>query len=152
MVSNQIKIQDTLKLLRKEEPKIKISREDYAKLCSLFFKFLSELLLQSYTVTLPARLGQLCIVGKKINFERFSKIKHVREVNWKATKELREKGKQGFIYYLNEHTDYVRYSLKWYKKQVPIINKHFYCFTACRFYQRKRAQKIKEGQEFLIEV
>jgi hypothetical protein len=149
MVSNQIPCVKTYPSFKKEKG-IKISRKHYTMLFSLYCIFIRKKILQGYLVSLPAGLGNLQIIGKKIKFENFTKRKQVKSINWKATNKLRASGREGFIYFLNEHTENITYKLCWKNTKHQIINKTFYKFTPCRGIKKSMGEKINTGQEYLI--
>jgi len=149
MVSNQISAISTFRAF-KEEYNSKMSTKDYQKLYSSYCDFLAKKILEGYEVSLPSNLGTIQVMGKKINFGAYSRRKHDREINWEATNKLRAEGKSGFIYFLNEDTDYTRFKITWNSRTRAIINKTFYKFTSTRGIKRSLAKSIKEGKEYLI--
>ena len=42
-----------------------IEKKDYTNICSLYHKFLIRKILEGYIVRLPAKMGTLCVTGKK---------------------------------------------------------------------------------------
>ena len=122
----------------------------YLKVVNLFMKFLISTLLETGEIVLPERLGRLEIGGKKIKVRvEEGKIKGLAP-DWIKTKELwnsnlEAREKKEIIYHFNEHTNGVRYSVKWSKNRVLVENKTLYDFILTRTNKRNLSKLIKNN-------
>lgn len=127
----------------------------YLEIINKFFKFISYKLLNNGTCIFPERLGKLEVIGRKVNIRlEDNKIKGLAP-DWIKTKELwsndeeAKKNKQ-LVYYFNEHTNGIRYSIKWLKNRVLVENKTLYDLILTRTNKRNLSNLIKQGKEYLI--
>lgn len=141
--------------LAKEDNKKIPHRDIYYPVLSLFMEYLSEQLLNEGLITLPYGLGKLCIIGctKKIKFKD-NKIVGL-PVDWLETKKLWERDKESkknkqLVFFLNEHTNGIMYSFRWYRTNVYSTNKNLYDFRPCRGIKKKLCNNIKSGKEYLL--
>lgn len=129
--------------------KIKIvSKSDYNLILQLFFKFLSNKIIQGVDIRLPFGIGMLGVRGckPKLTIDDNNNIKNITP-DWKATKELWETNEKAKLekYVVpnsNEHSDGIRYKLKWFKRNSLILNKNVYTFRLSRENKRKISKEI----------
>ena len=131
-----------------------VDRKLYNEIIYGFMEYISNILIDKGELKLPERLGTLKIVGKKPNYKvtEDNKIKGLA-IDWKTTRELWEEQdvKEGqYVYFMNEHTNNIRYKTIWYKQNVLIPMKEIYKFILCRKLKRTLAKSIKDGHEYLI--
>ena len=135
--------------------KSEVTKKEYCNIAEDFLKFISSKLLEGYTVKLPERLGYLYVMGRKIKpviDKETGQIKGLAP-DWRQTKEYwaknpEAKDKKELLYFLNEHTQQIRYKLFWSKKRIFLNNKYIYSFRFTRANKRALAKLIKEGKEF----
>lgn len=121
-----------------------------------FIKFLISQLFQGEVVALPARLGTLEVIGRKVKpkLDSDGKITNLAP-DWKGTKELWEvceecKENKQIVYHFNEHTNGVRYKIHWSKNKVIVKNKILYSLVFSRANKRELNRLINSGKEYLI--
>lgn len=136
-----------------EEP---VPVSDYIKINELYNKFLIGKALESFEVTLPSKLGTLCIVGRKprLRFDENGKPLGLAP-DWVKTKQLWEsnpeaKERKQLLYHTNAETEGVRYKWVWSKKNILIENKTLYALRLTRTNKRTVHRMIKEGKQFII--
>lgn len=154
--NTKVSTMDIYKGYKKTHPKYKTKLNDFRDISQGFTSILREELLEEGSIALPHRLGTMKIVGRtvvpKVNDE--GQITNL-PVDWQSTKELWNKSPKAklekqLVYHFNEHTQYVRYKLGWYRKNVFLKNKNFYYFDACRDLKRQIAKEIKNNKEYTI--
>lgn len=125
---------DSFKEFNKTQRKDSLLYIDYKKyksICADFNKeIVNHILLDSGTLKLPHRLGEIRIQKKKMNFTSKENLK----IDWKKTKEI---GKR--IYHLNDHTNNYRYKWYWTKTRAIVKNKSYYSFIPTRANKRTLA-------------
>lgn len=136
-----------------------VTLTEYIAIINGFALFLIRKIFEGYDVELShdTSLGVLGIRGRKVEARIDEETGHIKKlhVDWKATKELWErrpdlKEAKHLVFYMNEHTNGVRYAVKWIKDKTKLINKTFYKFVPCRANKRQLAKLIKDGKEYLI--
>lgn len=139
---------------RKNEPNKIVTVELYLKIVEGFLKHLLSSLFSGKDIRIPERLGIMEITGKKVVpwVDVDGKIRGAC-IDKGGTKKLHEtdpeaKANNTLLYHFNEHTNGVRYSLKWVKKDVNIKYKFNYYFRMSRANKRTTPKVIKEGVEF----
>lgn len=127
----------------------------YLIVAAKYHKFLIEKVLEGHEVTLPARLGTLCIVGKKQK-PRFDEEGNVVGLapDWPKTKALWErdpeaKKQRKRIFHLNAETDNYRFKYLWSKSRVIVENKTLYALRMTRANKRAVHNKIKQGVQYI---
>ena len=127
----------------------------YIKIVNSFMKFLIRKLFQTGEITLPERLGNLFVIGKKvkIRFEE-GEIKGLAP-DWVKTKELwdsdsKAKKDKQLVYHFNEDTNGVRYKFFWSKNRVLVTNKTLYTLKMTKTNKKELSKLIKKGKEYLI--
>lgn len=153
-------IQDCYKYYKTLDDK-PVTIATYRAIVNGFVKYMVRKLLEGYDVRLSASetLGTLAIRGIKIKPELDDEgnVKNAAP-DWRATNKLWEKypelkEKKQLVYHLNEHTNNVRYSIKWFRGNAKLPNKWFYSFTATKGgngTKRQLSKLIKEGKEYLV--
>lgn len=133
-----------------------IPKSDYLKLVNGFFKFLMELIFQGYEIKLPNRGGSIAIIGRKQKPRIIDgEIKGLAP-DWVKTKALRDtnpeaKEKRTIVYHLNDHTNGIRYAIRWIKKNMNWENKSFYSIRFSWTNKRLASDLFKEGKEYIVE-
>jgi len=133
-----------------------IEKKDYTNICSLYHKFLIRKILEGNIVRLPAKMGTLCVTGKKQKIRRDEQGNIISLApDWRKTIEYwkkNETAKQNkkIIYCTNEHSNGVRYKYLWSKKNVTVPYKNLYSLRLVRENKRAVRDAVLRGQEFLI--
>lgn len=165
-----------IKLIEKLEAKLGVTPEVkdpgmtvYINIVHGYLKFLMRKVLEGNDIRLGAKLGIVGIRGKKIMPEIGwdGKIKGVAP-SWSKTKakwtkeaeamgltfkeflDKVPKNERKLVFCFNEHTEYIRYRIVWYKKNVIVGNKTFYGLTFNRVNRRALWKLINEGKEYLV--
>lgn len=139
----------------KEDVAEPIDIKTYILIVNGYMKFLISKLFARGEVMLPARMGNLDIIGTKPSIEiQDGKIKGLAP-NWAATKELWESDEESrinkqLVYHFNEETNGIRYRIRWSKNRVMVSNKSLYSLRISRDNKRELSRLIKEGKEYLI--
>lgn len=135
-----------------------ISVMEYCKILNGFFKFLFSLVLEGHEVKLPQSMGSMYIRGikAKISVGEDGRIRGAA-YDWKETNALWErcpecKERKQYVYHLNEHTNGLRYSLKWFKSKISAENIHLYSFQLAKPNKRDITRLIKSGKEYNTEI
>lgn len=132
-----------------------IDLKKFISIANSFMKFLSKRLLNKGIVGIPERLGNLNIVGKKVNVRiEDGQIKGLAP-DWVRTKELwtqdqDAKDKKQLVYHFNEQTNGIRYKFFWSKNRVLVSNKTLYNLKLTRTNKRELSQLVKNGKEYII--
>ena len=126
----------------------------YKEISIGFLKFLGDKLLDKGEILLPEKLGFIRIYGKKpkMRIKEDNKINGLA-IDWKATKEFwAEEGMDAnqYVYFMNEHTNGVRYKTVWYNSSFVVKNKNNYKFILCRAMKKSLANTIRNGKEYII--
>lgn len=131
-----------------------VDLKTYLTLAADYNKFLMNKVLSGKEVTLPSRMGTLCISGKE------QKIKVDNEGNilglapdWVSTKKLWANNKEAkeskkLLYHMNSHTDNVRYKFLWSKKNVLVENKTLYSLRLTRTNKRAVHERVLSGVKY----
>ena len=147
-------IRDSYKEYKSEVDK-PVDIKTYVSIVNGFIKFLVTKLFFKGEVSLPDRLGNIQIIGKKVKVQlEEGKIKGLAP-DWKATKELWESDTQcrenkQLVYHFNEETNGVRYRFFWSKNRALVPNKTLYNLKMTRTNKRYLSQLIRQGKEYLI--
>ena len=141
----------------------------YINIVHGYFKFLMKKVFEGNDVRLGAKLGIIGIRGKKVmpTIGWDGKVKGVAP-SWGKTKakwveeakamgitfeeflEKVPKKDRKLVFCFNEHTEYIRYRIVWYKRNVIVNNKTFYGLTFNRVNRRTLWNLINEGKEYLV--
>ena len=134
-----------------------VNIKTYVLINSLYNKFLTSKVLEGHEVTLPARLGTLCILGSKsvLKIEE-GKVKGLAP-DWVSTKKLWDTNPQAklakkLLYHTNTHTDGVRYKWHWSKNNVLVENKSLYALRLTRENKRAVHSTILEGKQYKTKI
>lgn len=134
-----------------------------------YLKFLMKKVLEGNDVRLGARLGTIGVRGKKVlpKIGWDGKIKGVVP-SWSKTKikwtedakamgltfeeylNVVPKEERQLVFCFNEHTEYIRYRIVWYKKNVIVSNKTFYRLAFNRVNRRALWNLLNSGKEYLV--
>ena len=132
-----------------------INISQYVQIVNQFMKFLINRLFEKGQVSLPEKLGNLQIVGKKVKVKiEDGQIKGLAP-DWVKTKELWEKDAEAkknkqLVYHFNEETNGIRYKFFWSKNRVLVSNKTLYNLRMTRSNKRELSKLVREGKEYLI--
>lgn len=127
----------------------------YKQINDLYMKFLCLKVMEGNSITLPARLGVLSIMGQKHKVKlKDGKLSGLAP-DWVKTKELwkknpEAKAKKQLMYHTNSHTDGVRYKWFWSKRNVLIENKTLYALKMTRANKRAVHQTILDGNQYKV--
>jgi len=141
----------------------------YINIVHGYLKFLMKKVFEGNDVRLGAKLGIIGVRGKKVIPEIGwdGKVKGVApswgktKAKWvEEAKDMRltfeeflqkvPKHERKLVFCFNEHTEYIRYRIVWYKKNVIVENKTFYGLTFNRINRRTLWNLINEGKEYLV--
>ena len=129
----------------------------YTEIVYGFFKYMVSLILDGHEIKLPQNCGTMYVKGKVIKpkLDAFGNITGASP-DWVKTKQLRESNPQAaadrkIVYHLNDHTNGIRYAIKWTKKNIIAENKSFYSFRAVRAVKRTLSDLIKNNKEYIVE-
>nr|DAS64683.1 MAG TPA: hypothetical protein [Caudoviricetes sp.] len=134
-----------------------INDKMYKEIIYGFLKYLGDKLLENGEVLFPERLGSLYIYGKKLNCKVVDNKLVGATIDWKSSKKLWEeneecaKNKQ-LVYFMNEHSNNLRYKTIWRNTRVLVPNKTVYKFILCRNMKRRLSKEIFNGKEYRIKV
>ena len=132
-----------------------INISQYVQIVNQFMKFLINRLFEKGQVSLPEKLGNLQIIGKKVKVKiEDGQIKGLVP-DWVKTKELWEKDAEAkknkqLVYHFNEQTNGIRYRFFWSKNRVLVSNKTLFNIKMTRTNKRTLSQLVKNGKEYLI--
>lgn len=154
MIKTESNTRDSYKLyktLTKKPQDIKI----YILIANAYMKFIIQHIVEGYEVSLPARLGNLSIIGSKKKIKFDEKGLPLLPPNWARTKKLWENNPQArlerrLVYCTNEESNGVIYKYLWSKNRVPIENKTLYALRMTRLNKRTVSDAIKSGKEYFI--
>jgi len=147
-------VRDSYKLYKKsvENP---VDIQTYIKYVNDYHKFLMNKVFEGNEITLPARMGTLCIVGKKqkVSFDEDGKVKGLAP-DWVKTKQLwnsnsEAKERKQLLYHTNSHTDNTRYRFAWSKINILAKNKILYSLRMTRDNKRAVHDLILQGKQFI---
>lgn len=155
MSNPSIGLRDAYKLYRKEYQNT-VLLTVYLQVITGYAKFMTEKLLDSEVVPLAERLGDIEISGSKLKptIDEQGRIQGLSP-NWKATNDLwatceKCKEEKQLVYHFDEHTQGLRYKLRWSKKKVFVENKDFYSFRLSFHNKKAIAKSLKEGAEYYV--
>jgi len=136
---------------------VDISYKEFIEITKGFMQFIMKKVLDGESVQLPLNAGKLEVVGKKIR----PKLKPDGTMSgvapdWVATKKLRDenpeaKKKRTVVYHFNEHSNGVRYKIRWYKLHSGVKNRSVYAFYLARKNKRELSDNIMKGKEYRVE-
>lgn len=147
-------LRDSYKLYKEECENI-VDMKTYLHIAAEYNKFLISEVLTGEEVTLPSRMGTLCIRGKKQNI-RFDENGEPIGLapDWVKTKKLWDrnpdaKQRRQRVFHTNPHTDGYRFKFVWSKKRVLVENKTLYALKMTRSNKRAVHNSLLEGKEYL---
>ena len=147
-------LRDSFKMY-KQECENPVDIKTYLLIAADYNKFLMDKVLQGEEVSLPSRMGTLCIMGKKqkIRFNEDGKVIGLAP-DWVKTKKLWDenpeaKKQKKLVYHTNDHSDNIRYKYSWSKFRVLVENKTLYSLRVTRTNKRAVHERIISGQEYL---
>lgn len=134
-----------------------------------FVKFIVQKVFDGYDVQLSTNhsLGSLAIHGRRVE-PRLDNNGEIRGAapNWHESKKIwrRLAEEQGLtyeeycdsvplenrpkIFFLNSHSNYTRYSFKWRRTKMNMMNKLYYSLVMCRTNKRTSSRLVREGKEY----
>lgn len=141
----------------------------YLKIIYGYFKFLIKKLFEGHDIRLPVRLGIIAIRGRKVipTFDWKGDIKGVAP-SWSKTKiswtekakelglslaeyiEKIPKKERNLVYCFNEHSEFIKYRIVWFRNKAIVNNKTFYGLTFNRVNRRMLWKLINEGKEYYV--
>ena len=131
-----------------------VNLKTYLLITSIYNKFIINKVLEGNEVTLPSRMGTLCIIGRKqkIRYDENGKIIGLAP-DWVKTKKLwdtnpKAKEKKQLVYHTNLHSDNTRYKYLWSKCKVLAENKTIYALRMARVNKRAVYKLIKQGKQY----
>lgn len=137
----------------KDNTETPVDKKIYFEILYKFMEYLNELIVSGYKLILP-NIGDMFMAGKKIipRFDEDGNVKNLA-INWKETNKLWEENEEAkqnkkFVYYVNEHTNLVRYKLLWKKENAKFLNKTLYSFVLTKVNKRRLAKLITSGKEY----
>lgn len=134
---------------------VEMDKQEYVKIVKGFMKFIMDKVHDGETVTLPASLGQLEIIGQKrrVTVDDDGKI-YGLPINWVKTLKLWDenfeaKKEKKKVYQFNEHSRGIRYRFAWTKQRIPMgfYSKKPYFFSASRKNKRRLWKSISEDHK-----
>ena len=129
---------------------VKIKKQEYVKIVKGFMNFIMDKIHEGETVSLPAGMGQIEIVGqkKRVTVDEDGQI-YGLSTDWVKTFKLwndnpEAKIKKKRIYHFNEHSKGIRYRFAWTKNRVPMgfYSKKPYTFIPSRKNKRRLWKSI----------
>ena len=148
---------DIYRYFKSNNKDIKIDRVEFRNLISNYLQHVTSTVINGKAVRLPGKMGSLTVVGKKIKPKIDKETGEIIGLSpdwaatwklWNAKPEAKEKKEK--IYFLNEHSDFVRYKFQWSKRNIYCENKNYYSLQICWAGKRKLASTIKQGKEYFI--
>lgn len=134
-----------------------VCKSVYLKIVNGFFLYLMTLVFDGHEVKLPLRCGSVYIRGRKQK-PRIGEDGQIKGLapDWVRTKILRESNPEAMaarkvVYHLNEHTNGIRYAIKWSKKNMLTENKCFYALIFSRTNKRKVNELVMSNKEYIVE-
>ena len=128
--------------------------QEYLLLAAEYNKFLIKKVLEGKEVTLPSKMGTLCIIGRKqkIRFDKDGKVIGLAP-DWVKTKKLWDsnpiaKAEKKRVFHINSATEGVRYKFLWSKKNVLVQNKTLYSLRLTRTNKRAVHANILNGAQY----
>jgi hypothetical protein len=122
----------------------RIDRTDYFEIIALFMRYLVRKIFEGNIVKLP-EMGSMFIRGNRITpyIDEYGRQKGI-SVNFKATRDHRREnpGSKEVIYFTNEQTDHMSYSLRWCRAKMYEEHKNLYTFELSREHKRSSKRYI----------
>lgn len=106
-----------------------------------YLKIVAKKILEGEMFAIPARLGHLYVVKKKLNYSCVQNL----PINWKEVNAHNGK----VIYHLNEHSRGYKYRFYWNRNGILTNNRKLYRLLMTRTNRRELARLIKEeGKDY----
>ena len=137
----------------RKRSKAPVPKKVYSTIQDMYHAYLMQKLLGGEIVSLPRRFGTVQITGKKYtpHFNEEGKIDNL-PIDWGATNKLwaakPELRKKKFIYCDNSHSEGIRYSFVWHKKEATMPLKSVYRLTFLKDNKRALAKLVKGGVSY----
>lgn len=151
-----VTIGDSYKWYRQNYQNTTSDKASYLRIIDSYMKLMVDKLFEGYDIKLGARLGTIAIKGKKVTpvLDKDGNIKGIAP-NWGATKKLQAENEEAkknrtIVYCFNEHSNGIKYSFKWSKVNVVVVNKTFYTLILSRRNRRNLSKLIQEGKEYQV--
>lgn len=149
-------MKDAYRLYKKELTNT-VGRNTFMQLVSGFNDFVRNKIIEGHHVSFPEKVGSMYIMGSPVHpkVDEWGKIRGL-SVDWKATKEMwsrdpQKKEEKKVIYHFNEHTNGIRYRVRWSKKRMFIRNRDFYMFFFTRGNRKFVNRCIMSGKSYIVE-
>lgn len=133
-----------------------VSLQRYKQIIADYNKFMLNKVIQGDEIRLPCKMGSLMIRGRKQTI-RCSKEGRPLGLapDWRNTKKLWEsdpdaKKRKQLVYYMNDHTDNIRYKFYWSKNTVFLENKMLYSLRMTKANKMSVFNSILEGKEYKV--
>ncbi|HPC09880.1 MAG TPA: hypothetical protein PLN85_02250 [archaeon] len=137
----------------KKKYKNNVTEKEYRVIIDAYTMFIIDKLLKGHSVTLPARIGVLCIRSweQKIKIDKDGKILN-RKIAWAKTRaywrENPEAAHKVYLYCNNYHSINTVSKIMWDKNKVLERQKMFFTFNPARSFKNLLFQEIIKGQEY----
>ena len=156
-MSNTLGIRDIYRFHRKNNSD-GILLLDFLDIVNGYAMFLMDKLINAESVSLPERLGTLEFSGLKLK-PRIDNEGNIQGLSpdWKKTNELWKKcekckEEKQLVFFFNEHTQGLRYKLRWSKKRVFVSNKEYYSFRLSFTNKKRFKDALLEGKEYYVKT
>lgn len=152
-----IGIQQIYSDFKKKNKGFPIDRDTYKKIVDKYLQHFTDLVISGKAVRIPGKMGSLTVVGKKVKPRIDKETGEIVGLSpdwaktlklWNEKPEARKKGEK--IYFLNEHSDYIRYKFLWSKRNIYCEHKNYYSLQMCWAAKRTLASEIKKGKEYFV--
>jgi len=140
----------------------------YLEIVSGLMQLFMQKVLEGNDVKMGAKLGTIGVRGAKVEpiITEEGEIRGIAP-NWGETKKswqkkaedlgisyeeflLKPRSERPLVYCFNEHSNFIKYKLVWYKANVIVRNKSYYGLGFSWHNRRALSKLIKEGKEYLV--
>jgi hypothetical protein len=141
----------------------------YLEIVCGLMKFMMSKVRDGFDVKMGARLGALGVRGSKIEpvIAENGEIRGIAP-SWHKTKEywkecaqklgisveeyvrITPRSEKKVIYCFNEHSNFIKYKMVWYKANVLAKNNTYYGLGFSKYNKRALSALIKDGKEYLV--
>lgn len=156
-MSSVLGIRDIYKFYKKNNSDSVLLLE-FLDIVNGYSNYLMTKLIDAEAVPLPERLGLLEFSGLKLKprIDNEGRIQGLSP-DWKKTNELWNKcdtckEEKQLVFFFNEHTQGLRYKLRWSKKRVFVSNKEYYAFRLSFTNKKRFKDALMEGKEYYVKT